>query len=133
MFICICICICICILQYTHTHTHTHRYREMYVPYIVNEESLYGTGQLPKFAEDLFSTPHQDRNFYLIPTAEVPVTNMVRDTVLEAEELPLRMTVSVCARVGTCVRGGGLRCPQQAGLCGGRSQLNGVSPRRMTV
>eukprot|EP00802_Teleaulax_amphioxeia_P010229 Tamp_10255.p1 GENE.Tamp_10255~~Tamp_10255.p1 ORF type:complete len:536 (+),score=143.91 Tamp_10255:125-1609(+) len=74
------------------THTNEHGYKEMYVPYIVNEESLYGTGQLPKFAEDLFATPHQDRTFYLIPTAEVPVTNMVRDTVLSHDQLPLRMT-----------------------------------------
>ena len=57
------------------THTLEHGYKEMYVPYIVNEESLYGTGQLPKFAEDLFMTRHQDRNFYLIPTAEVPITS----------------------------------------------------------
>ena len=76
------------------THTNEHGYKEMYVPYIVNEDSLYGTGQLPKFAEDLFCTPHQDRRFYLIPTAEVPVTNMVRDTVLSEADLPLRMTGS---------------------------------------
>ena len=55
------------------THTNEHGYKEMYVPYLVNEESLYGTGQLPKFAEDLFMTRHTDRNFYLIPTAEVCV------------------------------------------------------------
>lgn len=73
-------------------HTLEHSYTEMCVPFIVNEESLFGTGQLPKFAEDLFMTRHQDRNFYLIPTAEVPVTNMVRDTVLTENDLPLRMT-----------------------------------------
>jgi len=74
------------------THVEEHGYKEVYVPYIVNEESLFGTGQLPKFAEDLFMTRHQDRNFYLIPTAEVPVTNIVRDVVLTEDELPLRMT-----------------------------------------
>ncbi len=64
-------------------------YEEVYVPYLVNTESLYGTGQLPKFAEDLFSVPGE-RAFYLIPTAEVPVTNLVRDRILEAEALPCK-------------------------------------------
>ncbi len=64
-------------------------YEEVYVPYLVNAESLYGTGQLPKFAEDLFSVPGE-RAFYLIPTAEVPVTNLVRDHILEAEALPCK-------------------------------------------
>lgn len=74
------------------THTRKHGYEEVYVPYIVNEESLRGTGQLPKFKEDLFVTKHNDRDFYLIPTAEVPVTNIVRDTITPEEELPLKFT-----------------------------------------
>lgn len=63
-------------------HTLEHGYREVYVPYIVNSESLLGTGQLPKFEEDLFKL-HHEQDFYLIPTAEVPVTNIVRDTIVE--------------------------------------------------
>ncbi|MGB5440892.1 MAG: serine--tRNA ligase [Gammaproteobacteria bacterium] len=71
------------------THTRKHGYREVYVPYLVNADSLRGTGQLPKFEEDLFKLSG-DSGYYLIPTAEVPVTNLVRDTILEAESLPLR-------------------------------------------
>ncbi len=70
------------------THTQQHGYEEIYVPYIVNADSLRGTSQLPKFAEDLFHLEGQD--WYLIPTAEVPVTNMFRDRILSAEELPVR-------------------------------------------
>jgi len=70
-------------------HTQIHGYTETYVPFIVNRQSLIGTGQLPKFEDDLFSL-NTDHDYYLIPTAEVPVTNIVRDTILEAEELPLR-------------------------------------------
>ena len=73
------------------THTHRHGYREVYVPYLVNADSLRGTGQLPKFEEDLFKAG-SDPDYYLIPTAEVPVTNLVRDTIVEAESLPLRYT-----------------------------------------
>ena len=73
------------------THTREHGYREVYVPYIVNADSLRGTGQLPKFEEDLFRISG-DTDYYLIPTAEVPVTNLVRDTIVEAESLPLRYT-----------------------------------------
>ncbi|OUD14155.1 serine--tRNA ligase [Thioflexithrix psekupsensis] len=69
-------------------HSTQHGYTEVNVPYMVNAESLLGTGQLPKFADDLFHIPHQ--NYYLIPTAEVPVTNIVRDTIIEAEQLPLK-------------------------------------------
>jgi seryl-tRNA synthetase len=69
------------------THTVEHGYTEVYVPYLVNAESLYGTGQLPKFEQDLFKVPGE-RDLYLIPTAEVPVTNLVRDLILEAGELP---------------------------------------------
>ncbi|RMG33353.1 MAG: serine--tRNA ligase [Gammaproteobacteria bacterium] len=69
-------------------HTSEHGYRETYVPYMVNSDSLYGTGQLPKFAEDLFHL--EDTDYYLIPTAEVPVTNLVRDVILEADQLPCR-------------------------------------------
>jgi seryl-tRNA synthetase len=69
-------------------HTTEHGYVETYVPYMVNADSLYGTGQLPKFAEDLFHLEGTD--YRLIPTAEVPVTNLVRDVILEAGELPRR-------------------------------------------
>jgi seryl-tRNA synthetase len=77
------------------THTDQHGYTETYVPYMVNAESMRGTGQLPKFEEDLFKVPRQMgdegmQNFYLIPTAEVPVTNMVRDTITPLEQLPLK-------------------------------------------
>lgn len=72
------------------THTGKHGYTEVYVPYMVNADSLRGTGQLPKFEEDLFKL-QGERTFYLIPTAEVPVTNIVRDAILEGGELPLKM------------------------------------------
>ncbi|HEY0719970.1 MAG TPA: serine--tRNA ligase [Gammaproteobacteria bacterium] len=70
-------------------HTGEHGYSETYVPYLVNADSLRGTGQLPKFEEDLFAL-RGEQNFYLIPTAEVPVTNLVRDTISEADSLPLK-------------------------------------------
>lgn len=70
-------------------HTLEHGYTEVYVPYIVNRESLLGTGQLPKFAEDLFRLEGENE-YYLIPTAEVPVTNLVRDTIVAAEHMPLK-------------------------------------------
>lgn len=73
------------------THTRDHGYREVYVPYMVNADSLRGTGQLPKFEDDLFKLAG-DTGYYLIPTAEVPVTNLARDTIIEAESLPLRYT-----------------------------------------
>ena len=68
------------------THTGEHGYQEIYVPYIVNKESLRGTGQLPKFEEDLFKL-RSDQDYYLIPTAEVPVTNVARDRIFEDDEL----------------------------------------------
>ncbi|MBK1653443.1 serine--tRNA ligase [Allochromatium vinosum] len=68
-------------------HTGEHGYTETYVPYLVNADSLRGTGQLPKFEADLFRVPGE-RDFYLIPTAEVPVTNLARDLILEADSLP---------------------------------------------
>lgn len=68
------------------THITEHGYSEVYVPYMVNEDSLRGTGQLPKFEEDLFKL-EGEQNFYLIPTAEVPVTNIARDRIFEAKEL----------------------------------------------
>ncbi|MGD9387070.1 MAG: serine--tRNA ligase [Gammaproteobacteria bacterium] len=71
-------------------HTREHGYTEIYAPYIVNGQSLFGTGQLPKFRADLFAL-EGDQDFYLIPTAEVPVTNLVRDEILPADRLPLRM------------------------------------------
>ncbi|MGL5742097.1 MAG: serine--tRNA ligase [Legionella sp.] len=70
-------------------HTQNHGYQEIYVPYIVNADSLMGTGQLPKFEEDLFKLTG-DQGYYLIPTAEIPVTNTVRDTLLAEEMLPIR-------------------------------------------
>jgi len=70
-------------------HVTEHGYEEVYVPYLVNSESLYGTGQLPKFADDQFRIAGPD-GLYLIPTAEVPVTNLFRDRILEHEELPIR-------------------------------------------
>ncbi|MDT8428794.1 MAG: serine--tRNA ligase [Pseudomonadales bacterium] len=70
-------------------HTAEHGYEELYVPYLVNRESLYGTGQLPKFAEDLFHLSG-DSDYFLIPTAEVPVTNLLRNEIVPADKLPLR-------------------------------------------
>ena len=73
------------------THTADHGYTEVYAPYLVNAASLYGTGQLPKFEEDLFKVLRGDQDpLYLIPTAEVPVTNIVRDEILAGEALPLK-------------------------------------------
>lgn len=71
------------------THINAHGYQEVYVPYIVNSDSLYGTGQLPKFADDLFKLD-DEREFYLIPTAEVPVTNILRNEIVEDDKLPLK-------------------------------------------
>ena len=73
------------------THTQAHGYEEVYVPYIVNADSMRGTGQLPKFAEDSFRLAGE-HEWYLIPTAEVPVTNMVRDEIVDASELPRKFT-----------------------------------------
>ena len=72
-------------------HVGEHGYTEHYVPYLVNDDALFGTGQLPKFAHDLFSVDGEN-SLRLIPTAEVPLTNLVRDRILEGEELPLRLT-----------------------------------------
>lgn len=75
------------------THTLEHGYTEAYTPYLVNAATLVGTGQLPKFEEDLFKVNRPDSEpLYLIPTAEVPVTNFVRDTIVKAEDLPLKFT-----------------------------------------
>ena len=71
------------------THTSEHGYTETYVPYLVRAQALVGTGQLPKFEEDLFKTA-TETPFYLIPTAEVPVTNLARETIFEADDLPVR-------------------------------------------
>ncbi|HRD69040.1 MAG TPA: serine--tRNA ligase [Legionella sp.] len=80
------------------THTQKHDYLEVNVPYIVNSDSLFGTGQLPKFEEDLFKLTG-DQGYYLTSTAEIPVTNMVRDTIISADTLPLRFTChSPCFR-----------------------------------
>jgi seryl-tRNA synthetase len=71
-------------------HTQDHGYREVYVPYLVNANALTGTGNLPKFEADLFALKGE-MNLYLIPTAEVPVTNLVRETIVEADKLPMRL------------------------------------------
>ena len=73
-------------------HTREHGYTEVLPPYMVNSDSMYGTGQLPKFASDLFRVPHGDRELWLVPTAEVPVTNLYRDEVLEVARLPISLT-----------------------------------------
>src|SRR3979490_297490 len=73
-------------------HTREHGYTEVLPPYLVNSESMYGTGQLPKFASDLFRVPHGEKDLWLIPTAEVPVTNLYRDEVLDAARLPISLT-----------------------------------------
>jgi seryl-tRNA synthetase len=74
------------------THTEEHGYLEMYVPYLVNADSLYGTGQLPKFGEDLFHTDLSNKKLSLIPTSEVPLTNLVRDEIVDEKDLPMKMT-----------------------------------------
>ncbi len=71
-------------------HTNEHGYQEVYVPYLVQAQALVGTGQLPKFAEDLFRTAGENA-YYLIPTAEVPVTNLVRESIVDASALPMRI------------------------------------------
>src|SRR4030095_11066079 len=71
-------------------HTQRHGYTEVYVPYLVARHALVGTGQLPKFAEDLFRIASGEHELFLIPTAEVPVTNLARETILEAGTLPRR-------------------------------------------
>ncbi|MBV1915939.1 MAG: serine--tRNA ligase [Pseudomonadales bacterium] len=71
------------------THIHDHGYQEVYVPYIVNADSLFGTGNLPKFGDDLFKL-EGDHGYYLIPTAEVPISNLVRDEIIDAAALPLK-------------------------------------------
>jgi seryl-tRNA synthetase len=80
-------------------HSLEHGYTEVYVPYLVNEATLTGTGQLPKFKEDLFHIESESHNLYLIPTAEVPVTNLVADSIVETDELPLKyVTHTPCFR-----------------------------------
>ena len=73
-------------------HTREHGYTEVLPPYLVNSDSMYGTGQLPKFAADSFRVPHGDKDLWLIPTAEVPVTNLYRNEVLDAARLPISLT-----------------------------------------
>ena len=80
-------------------HTRGHGYTEVLPPFMVNADSMYGTGNLPKFEADLFKVPHGDKNLYLIPTAEVPVTNLYRDETLDAARLPISLTAfSPCFR-----------------------------------
>jgi seryl-tRNA synthetase len=92
------------------THINQHGYSETYVPFMANADSLRGTGQLPKFEADLF-TVQNDPTFYLIPTAEVPVTNIVRDVIVDAKQMPLKYVChSPCFRseagaYGSDVRG----------------------------
>jgi seryl-tRNA synthetase len=74
------------------TQTEQHGYEECYTPYLVNAETLTGTGQLPKFEEDLFSLSHNDSKLYLIPTSEVTLTNTVRDEIVPLESLPIKLT-----------------------------------------
>jgi len=73
-------------------HTRQHGYTEVLPPYLVNSDSMYGTGQLPKFAADSFCVPHGEKDLWLIPTAEVPVTNLFRDEVLDPSRLPISLT-----------------------------------------
>jgi seryl-tRNA synthetase len=73
-------------------HTREHGYTEVLPPYLVNSESMYGTGQLPKFASDSFRVPHGEKDLWLIPTAEVPITNLYRDEVIDAARLPISLT-----------------------------------------
>jgi seryl-tRNA synthetase len=73
-------------------HIREHGYTEVLPPYLVNSESMYGTGQLPKFAQDSFRVPHGEKDLWLIPTAEVPVTNLYRDEVLDCARLPVSLT-----------------------------------------
>jgi len=73
-------------------HTREHGYTEVLPPYLVNSESMYGTGQLPKFAADSFRVPHGDKDLWLIPTAEVPVTNLYRDETIDGSRLPVSLT-----------------------------------------
>jgi len=73
-------------------HTREHGYTEVLPPYLVNSQSMYSTGQLPKFASDLFRVPHGDKELWLVPTAEVPVTNLYRDEVLDGARLPISLT-----------------------------------------
>jgi seryl-tRNA synthetase len=80
-------------------HTREHGYTEVLPPYMVNSDSMYGTGQLPKFAQDSFRVPHGDKELWLIPTAEVPVTNLYRDEVLDGARLPVCLTAyTACFR-----------------------------------
>jgi seryl-tRNA synthetase len=73
-------------------HTREHGYTEVLPPFMVNADSMYGTGQLPKFEADLFKVPHGEKNLYLIPTAEVPVTNLYREETLDGAHLPISLT-----------------------------------------
>ncbi len=73
-------------------HTREHGYTEVLPPFLVNSDSMYGTGQLPKFAADSFRVPHGEKDLWLIPTAEVPVTNLYRDEVLDSTRLPISLT-----------------------------------------
>ncbi len=73
-------------------HTREHGYTEVLPPFMVNADSMYGTGNLPKFEADLFKVPHGDKNLYLVPTAEVPVTNLYRDETLDGARLPISLT-----------------------------------------
>jgi seryl-tRNA synthetase len=80
-------------------HTREHGYTEVLPPYLVNSESMYGTGQLPKFGQDSFRVPHGEKELWLVPTAEVPVTNLYRDEVLDAAKLPISLTAyTACFR-----------------------------------
>ncbi len=80
-------------------HTREHGYTEVLPPFMVNSDSMYGTGQLPKFAADSFRVPHGEKNLWLVPTAEVPVTNLYRDETLDGRKLPVSLTAyTACFR-----------------------------------
>ncbi len=105
-------------------HTGEHGYMEVYVPYLVNADSMRGTGQLPKFEEDLFAVPHADGSkFYLIPTAEVPVTNIVRDEIVRGGEVAaeIRLSLAVFPVRGRLLRQGHPRHDPAAPVRQGRT------------
>ncbi len=116
------------------THTREHGYTEIYTPYIVNSASAYGTGQLPKFEQDLFAVPHGEGKSYLLPTAEVPVTNIVRDEIVELEEpaAEIRLPFAVLPLRGGLVRQGHARHDPQPPVRQGRAGARSCTRRSPT-
>ena len=116
-------------------HTREHGYTEILPPYLVNADSMYGTGQLPKFEADLFKVPQSDRNLYLIPTAEVPVTNLYRDETLDAARLPISLTAyTPCFRseAGSLRQGRARHHPPAPVSEGGTGQVHASRSSLMT-